>query len=191
MYSAPVKSTPVMVNGATSLRWSLGNSAGSGAEYGLPWWHLQIVQWRRSRLMHCQPEGTQYCCLSAVRAMFTPPWKSELWSEYMSNFVKPCFGGRRCGNLALSLRGALWIRPPHLRRPSSSRKRRSCLTKVGALLLDLVVFCDLRVEISLEKVCSWQVLIHISLAVLSSVGVSGPVILRSWGCLMFLVKCWT
>ena len=31
---ALVKSTPVMVNGATSLRWSLGNDAGSGAGYG-------------------------------------------------------------------------------------------------------------------------------------------------------------
>ena len=92
----------------------------------------------------------------------------------MRRAVNGCLGGRRYGNLVSSDTGALWIRPPHRRMPSLSRKSRSCFTSVGCFVRCGV---SVRLESSFQYLSFWQSLIHAFLAVPSSVDVIGPVCL--------------
>ena len=52
-----------------------------------------------------------------------------MWGAYTTNVVKGWFAGKRSGNFADSLVGALWNHPPQQMKPRSSRNSRSCLTK--------------------------------------------------------------
>ena len=57
--NAPVKSTPVTVNGGHSVTRTLGKGGGLGALYGFPDSLLHVTHWRSNFLTRCRMEGIQ------------------------------------------------------------------------------------------------------------------------------------
>ena len=58
-YNAPVRSTPVMVNGSDCCTRSLGSGGGSGALYGAPEYFLQVTHCLIVLLTRCLMAGIQ------------------------------------------------------------------------------------------------------------------------------------
>ena len=130
-----MKSTPVIENGGTSCTLIFGSGAESGTAYGLPPCFLQVLQRCSNFLTYCRPVGIQKDCLSAARVEPTPAWERRTCVLYTISSVRWLFCGSKYGNLASSLRGALWILPPQRKIPASSRNNLNCLTRGSVLAL--------------------------------------------------------
>ena len=124
-YRAPVKSTPVNVNGCTSCVLNRGRGGGSGAGYSFPVILRQVTQWCNIDLTYWRAAGIQYDCRKAVTVMAVPEWQSLTCMSRMTNLDSECLEGSRYGNLVVSLTGALWMRPPQRSNPSVSKNSRS------------------------------------------------------------------
>ena len=153
IYSAPVKSTPVIVKGVTSRVLTSGSEAGSGTGKGLPQSLLQTTQWRNNALMYSRAVGIQYVWRIAVNVLLVPAWKSLTWILWTMSDVNGCLGGSRYGNFAGWLAEALWILPPQWMNSALSKNRRSCLTSGKRLVVEGE---DSRVDISFPYTCCWQ-----------------------------------
>ena len=107
VYNAPVKSTPVIVNGGESLSLSFGNGGGSGELYGCPETLRQITHLKMADLTRCRMLGIQNFCHRNVTVLSKPECRWLKWASSITNAVNLSFGGSRYGDFASSSSGAL------------------------------------------------------------------------------------
>ena len=111
IFNAPVKSTPVTVNGCDSRNRSCGKGGGSGLLNGVPDNFLQMIHFRNILFTVCLICGIQYLCRSNVIVLFVPECELRICASCMIKLVSLSFVGRSIGYFALSLIGALCMRP--------------------------------------------------------------------------------
>ena len=96
--SAAVKSTPVISKSRVFRSLTFGRGGGSGVLYAVPHIFLHVTHLLTVFFTICRPDGIQYRCRSAIKAVYARESNWRMCASMIMSFVRPFLGGNKMGN---------------------------------------------------------------------------------------------